>query len=254
MGVVAMNAATQERIDLTRHVEAGSLAWSVPAGTWKVMIFVCVRDGWDRVDYLNPEAVKRFIELTYERFYQRLRKALRHDDRQRVLRRADVLRGPGRPGVDRVVQPPLSGQARLQPGAVLPGALVRHRPGDRGRPQRPVRLSRRAVSAPASPRRSTTGAGPTASGSPATWTRRRSSTRPGLCGDLIKAFKYQDIPGIDQIFQYGRASKAYKVVSSAAANYDRPLVMTETYGAMEKLDPKGLYREAILRLRRRIAR
>ena len=26
----------------------------------------------------------------------------------------------------------------------------------------------------------------------------------GLCGDLIKAFKHQDIPGIDQIFQYGR--------------------------------------------------
>jgi hypothetical protein len=67
----------------------------------------------------------------------------------------------------------------------------------------------------------------------------------GLCGDLMKAFKHQDIPGIDQIFVYGRASKAYKVVSSAACNYDRPLVMTETYGAMEKLDPKGLYREAM---------
>ena len=26
----------------------------------------------------------------------------------------------------------------------------------------------------------------------------------GLCGDLIKAFQHQAIPGIDQIFQYGR--------------------------------------------------
>ncbi len=67
----------------------------------------------------------------------------------------------------------------------------------------------------------------------------------GLCGDLMKAFKYQGIPGIDQIFQYGRASKAYKIVSSAADNYDRPLVMSETFGAIEKLPPEGLYKEAM---------
>jgi len=44
----------------------------------------------------------------------------------------------------------------------------------------------------------------------------------GTVGDLIKSFKYQSMPGIDQIGAYGRASAAYKVVSSAANNYDRP--------------------------------
>ena len=38
----------------------------------------------------------------------------------------------------------------------------------------------------------------------------------GTVGDLIKSFKYQSMPGIDQVFAYGRASRAYKVVSSAA--------------------------------------
>ncbi|MFI5381879.1 MAG: glycosyl hydrolase, partial [Tepidisphaerales bacterium] len=67
----------------------------------------------------------------------------------------------------------------------------------------------------------------------------------GLCGDLMKAFKHQDIPAIDQVFQYGRASKAYKIVSSAAQNYDRPLVLVECYGGINKMPVANLYKEAM---------
>jgi hypothetical protein len=67
----------------------------------------------------------------------------------------------------------------------------------------------------------------------------------GLCGDLIKAFEHQDIPAVDQIFFYGRASKAYKVVSSAAYNFDRRLVLTECYGAMKEMPKANLYKEAM---------
>ena len=66
----------------------------------------------------------------------------------------------------------------------------------------------------------------------------------GLCGDLIKAFQYQPIPGLDQIFAYDRGSCMYKVVSSAAVNYGRSLVMTECYGAID-LPVPNLYREAM---------
>ncbi len=66
----------------------------------------------------------------------------------------------------------------------------------------------------------------------------------GLCGDLIKAFEHQPIPGLDQIFAYGRGSQMYKVVSSAAVNYGRKRVMTECYGAMQ-LPVANLYREAM---------
>jgi hypothetical protein len=47
----------------------------------------------------------------------------------------------------------------------------------------------------------------------------------------MKAFQHQEMPGLDSIFQYGRGSPMYKIISSAAYNYDRPLVMTEVYGA-----------------------
>ena len=68
----------------------------------------------------------------------------------------------------------------------------------------------------------------------------------GLCGDLMKAFRHQAIPGLDSIFQYGRGSPMYKIVSSAAHNYDRELVMTEVFGAMgEGIGVPTLYREAM---------
>lgn len=51
-------------------------------------------------------------------------------------------------------------------------------------------------------------------------------------GDIMKVFKYQDIPGVDEISYYDRALKAYKLVSSSANNWDKGLVMSETYGAM----------------------
>ena len=35
------------------------------------MLFVCVPDGArDLVDYLDPDAVRKFVELTYEKYYQ----------------------------------------------------------------------------------------------------------------------------------------------------------------------------------------
>ena len=67
----------------------------------------------------------------------------------------------------------------------------------------------------------------------------------GLCGDLMKSFQYQHIPAIDQVFAYGRASKAYKLVSSAACNYDRPLVLTECYGGIKNTPVANLYKEAM---------
>ncbi len=66
----------------------------------------------------------------------------------------------------------------------------------------------------------------------------------GLCGDLIKVFEHQSMPGLDQIFAYDRGSSMYKVVSSAAVELRTPHVMTECYGAID-LPVPNLYREAM---------
>ena len=53
-----------------------------------------------------------------------------------------------------------------------------------------------------------------------------------ISGDLMKCFKYLEVPGIDKIGGNRPAENFYKIVSSAAYNWDHSLVMSETYGAM----------------------
>lgn len=244
MGVVAMNAATKERIDITPRVAAGSLSWSAPAGTWKVMIFVCVRDGWDHVDYLSPDAVRRFIELTYERFYQRLAKHFGTTIDSAFYDEPTFWTVQGGRMWTESFNARFQAKHGFSPVPYYPALW--HDIGPETEAARNALFGFRAELF-------STGFAKTIND----WCRahkiqltghvdQEEIVNPtGLCGDLMKAFKHQDIPGVDQIFQYGRASKAYKIVSSAANNYDRPLVMTETYGAMQKLDAKGLYREAM---------
>ena len=58
-------------MDLTAHVRDNRLTWRAPAGPWQVMLFVCVPDAArGLVDYLDPEAARKFVELTYEKYYQ----------------------------------------------------------------------------------------------------------------------------------------------------------------------------------------
>ena len=55
----------------------------------------------------------------------------------------------------------------------------------------------------------------------------------------MKSFKYLDTPGIDKIGGHRPAERFYKVISSAANNWDKRLVMSETYGAMPDYDKPG---------------
>ena len=69
MSIVAMNTVTKERIDLTSTAANGTINWNVPEGSWKFMIFVCVKDGDPNVDYLDPDAVDKFIEMAQQPYY-----------------------------------------------------------------------------------------------------------------------------------------------------------------------------------------
>jgi hypothetical protein len=64
-------------------------------------------------------------------------------------------------------------------------------------------------------------------------------------GDLMKAFEHQQIPGIDDIYYNGRSNVSYKVVTSSAFNWDKPLVMAETYAAYRQMTGKIAYKTAM---------
>ena len=66
-----------------------------------------------------------------------------------------------------------------------------------------------------------------------------------VSGDLMKCFQHLEIPGIDKIGGDRPAERFYKIVSSAAYNWDKALVMSETYGAMGDLPWDAIYTVAM---------
>ncbi|MHC4640167.1 MAG: glycosyl hydrolase, partial [Planctomycetota bacterium] len=66
-----------------------------------------------------------------------------------------------------------------------------------------------------------------------------------VSGDLMKCFKYQAIPGVDKIGGNRPAERIYKIISSSAYNWDKTIVMSETYGAMGNLSWESMYAVAM---------
>jgi hypothetical protein len=245
MGAVAMDAASKARTDISASAKNGQLTWSVPAGAWKVMIFTCVRDGArDLVDYLDPAAVARFVELTYQAYYDAFPAAFGPTIETAFYDEPTFYWVKG---------------GRMWTGSF--NARYRERFGSDPTILYPA-LWFDIGAETAAARNALFGfrAELYATGFPKVlddWCRahgiqltghvdQEEIVSPvGLCGDLIKAFRHQAIPGIDAIFNYGRGSEAYKVVSSAASNYDRPQVVTECYGATRDMPVANLYKEAM---------
>ncbi len=244
MAAVAMHAQDLRRIDLAGYVRDGRLAWNVPAGNWKVMFFLCVPDGARTlVDYLDPEAVGRFIELTYQAYYDKFPQHFGKTIDSAFYDEPTFHWIQG----GRAWTPAFNEKFRRRHGgdpSLLYPALWMDIGPETASARNALFGMRAELIAEGFVK-------PLAE-----WCARHGIELTGhmdqeevvnpvgLCGDLIKVFKHQHIPGIDQVFSYGRASKAYKVVSSAAANYNRPRVMCECYGAMN-LPPANLYKEAM---------
>lgn len=246
MGAVAMNKATKQRENISDKIKDGKIVWSAPAGDWQLMIFTCVRDGGaGLVNYLSPEAVKCFIDLTYQAYYNKFpshfgttidsafydEPALYHVQGGRAWTDDFNEKFKKKFGFDPVVYYPALWFDIGPETAAARNALfgMRAELYSTGFPktindwcqEHRIQLTGHVD--------------------------QEELVNPviGQSGDLIKAFKHQDIPGLDQIGSYGRASRAYKIVSSAAFNYDRPKVMTECYGAMDNLRVANLYKEAM---------
>jgi hypothetical protein len=245
MGAVAMNVATKQRKNISARVKEGQLAWDVPAGDWKVMLFTCVRDGGGGlVNYLSPAAVKCFIALTYQAYYDKFPKHFGTTIDSAFYDEPGLYHVQGGRAWTNTFNDEFKKKFGFDPVICYPALWF-----DIGPDTAAARNALFGMRAELY-----------TMGFPKTindWCRthriqltghvdQEELVNPviGQSGDMIKAFKYQDIPGIDQIGGYGRASRAYKVVSSAAINYDRTKVVTECYGAMD-LPLPNLYREAM---------
>jgi putative intracellular protease/amidase len=241
MGVVAMNAQTGQRLDITASVSKGKLTWKAPEGAWKIMFFTCVKSGNRLVDYLSAESVDQFIPLTYGEYFKRFPEYF-----GTTIRR-DFFDDVGFYAQTRPWTPAFNEKFQKKFG-VSPVPLYPALWSDIGPDTAAARVALFGFRADL-----------LAEGYPArvsAWCRAHGIQSEGhppgnydpcpvdMHCDTFKFYRHVDIPLMDAIFYHGHGRPGFKLVSSAATMYDRPLVAAEEYGAFaeDRFDSTMLYR------------
>lgn len=244
MAAVAMNMETRQILNLRENIQGENLVWDAEGDNWKVMLFSCVLSDWDNINYLDPEAVKKFIEVTHEAYYARFGKYFGSVIDSSFYDEPQMYAVGGRMWVDNF------NELFMERYGFAPDVLYPALWYDIGENTASARSMLHGLRSDLY-----------AEGFPKVlqeWCTKHQIqltghvdqeemiNPTGIVGDLMKSSKYQDIPGFDEIAEPGRGSKIYKIVSSAANNWDKPLVMSECYGAMkEDTSIETMYNEAM---------
>jgi hypothetical protein len=237
LGAVAMQAFSLKRVDITEMSVDGKLRWDVPAGVWKIMIFSCVIDGVPIADYLNPEAVRKFTGMVHDVYYNRFREYFGKVIYGTFYDEPSMFHAQFRMWTSEFNEKFIK-KYSFSPLSLYPAMWYDIGPDTES--ARNLLFGFRAelyaegfnrVVNDWSVEHGITATGHTAP--------EEALVPVNSAGDLMKSFKYLDIPGIDKIGGQRPAERFYKLVSSAAYNWDKKIVMSETYGAMPDYDKPG---------------
>ena len=250
VGAVLMNRDTFERRDVSdRKVPGGGVDVELPPGKWKLMGFYLNHEAVLKirnpglVDYLDEDAMKTFMSLTYDQFYSHLKPYFGNVITMSFFDEPTLHWLDGRTWTGSFNRRFQSAYGR-SPMEYYPALWYDIGPD--------TAAARNALYGFRAELFSTNFVGRIAA-----WCREHGIQGSGHLdqeevpnpvttnGDLMKAFAHQDIPGADDIAYLGRSNRGYKVVTSAASNYDKPVVMAETYAAYEKLDDTVVFQTAM---------
>ena len=245
MAAVAMEVQTKQRVDLAGFIQEGTLRWDAPAGTWKVMFFVCVPET-EFVDYLDPEAVKRWMSLTYDQFARRFGRHFGTTIVQSFFDDAAlVYTSGGRTWTTRFNEK-FQRKHGTDPALLYPALWYDIGPDTEA--ARVALFGLRATLMSEGFVRTIhewcAAHGIRVSGHPA----GNYEPQPvEVSGDNIKFYEHCDIPLLDSIHYYGHGRDGFKLVTSAAFTYDRPITAVEIYGNYPdpSVDTAMLYRSAM---------
>ena len=250
IGAVLMNMDTFERIDISDKRSAmKSVECDVPKGNWKVMVFYLNTDAVLKilnpgiVDYLDETAMDTFLSMSYERFYAHLKQYYGNTIKMSFYDEPSMHWLNGRmwtPGFNNKFKkkygyspmkfyPALWYDIGLETSAAR-NALYGFR----------AQLFEDNFMAKMNH-----------------WCNEHGIHLTGhmdqeevpnpvpITGDLMKVSEHQDIPGVDDIAYLGRSNPGYKVVTSAAFNYDKPVTMCETYAGYKTINEKNVFQVAM---------
>ncbi len=242
MGSVLMNRDTHELVDVSSSGKAGHLIAQVPKGNWKAMAFYLVEGKVQVVDYLDPNAMTAYISLTYDRYNQYLGKYFGNIITQTFYDEPSMHHS------DRIWTPNFNAafQKRYGYSPVKYYPALWYDIGTNTAAARDALFGFRASLYEENyikrlddwcTEHNLQFGGHTDQEEPLNPTP--------LTGDLIKMFKYQTIPTIDDIWWYGRTNSAYKIVTSSGFNYDHRIIRAETYAAYRGLTDKMAFQVAM---------
>lgn len=237
MSIVVMETKTLKRLDLTDQISKRTLKWNVPAGEWKIMIFMCVKDSDHIADYLDPAAVRNFIDMTHEKYYDKFKEYFGTVISGTFFDEPTMYRAKGRMWTEEFNKK-FENKYGFSPNSLYPSLWY-----DIGTETESARNHLFGFRADLYAKGFTKEIDDwsVAHGVAATGHQDQEeiANPVSVSGDFMKSFKYLEIPGIDKIGGNRPAERFYKLVSSAAYNWDRSLVMSETYGAMGTFGKKG---------------
>ena len=239
---VAFNEVCDERRDVTELCADGAefLPWN-EKGEWSLLRFFCVHDHHSLVNYLEPESVNRFIELTHEAFYRHFPEYFGDTINSAFYDEPQFYSQHGRTWTVNFNRE-FEARKGYSPHLLYPALFMDI--GDSTASARCEMLSVRAdlyaEGFPGTIQKWCTAHGIALKGH----IDQEEVVNPGgITDDVLKSFRYQDVPGIDQICFPGRARRAYKLVSSAAYNWNKQRIMCECFGATNGLTEAQMYRE-----------
>lgn len=250
VGAVLMNRDTHERIDVSDRVRDGNtLKCQIPKGNWKIMAFYlsdAFRPSSQKggfVDYLDREAVAKYIALNFDPYYTHLKEFFGS-----VIKRT-MYDEPAMHLMDGRMWTPKFNQEFQKRHGYSPMTYYPALWYDIGPETAAVRNALFGFHAELFAENYI--------GQLARWCEAHGIKLGGhldqeearnpvaINGDLMKMFEHQQVPGIDDIYYPGRSNVSYKLVTSAAYNYDRPECFAETYAAYRVMNPTVAMRTAM---------
>jgi len=244
MAAIAINSRSFERQALAGFVTGQKFSWNVPAGSWRIMLFYCSGNGDKLVDYMDPSAVKKYTPLTYGKYENHFAKYFGNTIKQIFY--DDVGYVALEQGWTGELNKKFREKTGKDPSLFYPALW-----GDIGSETSAARVafydSRAELLAEGYPRLI------------GEWCDKNgllsSGHPPGnyeiqptdMSFDIFKFYRHTHVPLMDYIFYHPHGRDGFKLISSAADIYDRPVVAAEINGAFleNQFDSLMLYRSAM---------
>jgi hypothetical protein len=250
VGAVTMNRDTFELVDISSRYTAGKpLAASVPKGNWKVMAFYLntsiqpTSEKGGVADYLDASAMDAFISMSYQKVYDHVGEFFGKQIKHSFWDEPAMHPINGRmwtPSYNKEFEKaygfsPMKYYPALWYNIGPQTAAARNALwGFRAHLFSENFVGRIEAFCEAH--------GMKAGGH---WDQEEIVNPVPVNGDFIKLFEHEGVPGVDDIYFLGRSNPGYKIVTSAASNWDKPVVFAETYAAYGGVDEKTAYKVAM---------